>query len=119
MTGDQEEQLVIAFEQIATALTGTRDTQKRQFDKQWPKRKKVREATYSRVPTEEDRIRENQGASSGSLEDWLTPPDGEFIGEREKAYLKAQASANSAEAADQGEPDTGSAEAPEDQTGTA
>lgn len=118
MTEEQEERLVAAFEQIATALTGIHDTEEKQFGKQWPERREVREAVYSRIPTEEDRIREEQGASGGSLKEWLTPPEDEPIGERERAFLEAEAAA-SAQAASEGESDTGSAATPEDQAGTA
>ena len=121
MTEEQEERLVTAFEQIATALTGIHDTKEKQFGKQWPERKEVREAVYSRVPTEEDRIREGQGASNQPIpiEDWYSDlGEPELVGERERAFLDAQAAA-SAQAASEGESDTGSAAAPEDQAGTA
>ena len=117
MTEEQEERLVAAFEQIATALTGIHDTEEKQFGKQWPERKQVREAVYSRVPTAEDRIREEQGASGGSLEEWLTPPD-EPIGERERAFLEAEAAAR-AQVASEGQSEERSVAAPEDQAGTA
>jgi hypothetical protein len=121
MTEEQEERLVAAFEQIATALTGIHDTEEKQFGKQWPERKEVREAVYSRVPTEEDRIREGQGASDQPIpiEDWYSDlGEPELVGERERAFLDAQAAA-SAQAASEGESDEGSTAAPENQTGTA
>lgn len=119
MISELEERLVFAFERIATALEGINDTKQRQFAKQWPERKEVHEAVYSRVPSEEDLIREGQGASDGSLEEWLTPPEDEFIGQREKEFLETQAAAARAQAASKGEPNERGAEAPEDQAGTA
>lgn len=91
MTPDQEERLVLAFEQIATALTGIDDTRKKQFAKQWPERKEVREAVVSRLPSEEDRIRAEHGAGSESLEEWLsTLEEDEAIGPREREFCKRQ-----------------------------
>lgn len=120
MTENQEERIVSAFEQIATALTGIYDTQEKQFAKQWPERKEAREAVYSRVPNEEDIIREQLGASNESLEEWLTVPEEKgYIGEREKEFLARQAAdaAGTQETSSEDKPGGGSAEAPEDQAG--
>jgi hypothetical protein len=119
MTEDQEERLVVAFEQIATALRGIHDTEEKQFGKQWPERKEVRQAVYSRIPNEEDRIREEQGAgdSSQPIEDWYSDLDAAGIGDREREFLNAQATAR-AQAAGEGRPDKGCAAAAEDQAGT-
>ena len=120
MAEDFEERLVAAFEQMATALTGIHDTQEKQFAKQWPERKEVHEAVYSRVPTEEDLIREEHGASDESLEDWLTvPKEEEYIGEREREFLETQArAAASTQALDEDEAEGRSIAAPEDQAGS-
>jgi hypothetical protein len=118
MTGEQEERLVYAFEKIATALVGIHDTKKKQFAKLWPERKEVHEAVYSRVPNEEDLIRERQGASDESLSDWLTVPEEEqYIGEREKEFLarQAAAAAGAEETSSEDKSGRGSTEAPEDQ----
>jgi hypothetical protein len=118
MTEDQEERLVYAFEKIATALVGIHDTKEKQFVKQWPERKEAREAVYSRVPNEEDLIREQQGASNESLDDWLTVPEEEqYIGEREKEFLARHtaATAGAEEASSKDKQGRGSTEAPEDQ----
>jgi hypothetical protein len=122
MTEEQEERFVSAFEQIATALTGIHDNQEKQFAKQWPERKEVHEAVYSRVPTEEDLIREaHGGASAGSTEEWLTLLEREeYIGQREREFLAAQtAAAASAKTSEESGPEGGSTEAPEDQAGDA
>lgn len=126
MTEEQEERFVLAFEQIAEALEGIHEIKQKQFDKQWPERQKTREAVYSRLPTEEDLIREKQGTSGESLKEWLTFSEDELIGERERAFLEAAGrvpaeskDAACAEAAGQGEPEAGSPAAPEDYAGTA
>jgi hypothetical protein len=120
MTEDFEERLVAAFELMATALTGIHDTQEKQFAKQWPERKEAHEAVYSRVPTEEDRIREEHGASDESLEAWLTvPEEEEYIGDREREFLKTHArSAASTQAPSDDEAEGRSAAAPEGQAGS-
>jgi hypothetical protein len=120
MTEEQEERIVSAFEQIATALTGIYDTKEKQFAKQWPERKEAREAVYSRVPNEEDLIREQLGASNEPLEEWLTVPEEEgYIGEREKEFLAKQAAATAStqETSSEDQQGRGSIETPEDQAG--
>lgn len=86
-----DERLVASFERIATALEGLNDSSRTTIRKLWPERV-AKEAVLSRVLTEEDRIREQQGATDNrSIEEWLSEPfdgDNEFIGEREKAFLK-------------------------------
>jgi hypothetical protein len=117
MTENQEERIVSAFEQIAIALAGIYDTQEKQFAKQWPERKEAREAVYSRVPNEEDLIREQLGASNESLDEWLTIPEKEeYIGEREREFLarQAEAVASAQETSSEDQQGTGSAETPED-----
>ena len=105
--------LVTAFELMAQALAGIDETKKREFEKQWPDRKVWREAVVTHVPTEEDLIRESQGASNEPIEEW--------IGIREKEFLEGQASDSgagfdaSSEAALQPESDKGDPEAPQDQ----
>jgi len=124
MTEDLEIRLVVAFEQIAEALTGIHETNERQFAKQWPEPRERREAVVTRVPTEEDLIREKHGSSEESLEQWLIPPDEDIIGPREREFLARQKQEktateepNTAVAAAFGtaQPDGGSAEAPESQ----
>ena len=104
MTTELDERLVAAFEQIAEALAGIDDTQKKQFVRQWPEPGKRREAIVTRVPSEEDLIREEQGASDEPIEEW--------IGLREREYIKRQAGSQAAEKRESG---SGSPEAPEDQ----
>jgi hypothetical protein len=88
MTEDQEERLVVAFEQIALTLRGIHDTGQKEFARRWPERKEVREAVVTRIPTDEDRIREEHGAGGDEpLQDWLNlPPEGEWIGLREQEF---------------------------------
>jgi hypothetical protein len=97
VTPDLENRLVLSFEQIARALNGLNETYKRHFAKQYPDRP-FREAVVTRIPTEEDKIREAHGAGGGSrIEDWLSELDEEErqeregdIGVREREWLDAQ-----------------------------
>jgi uncharacterized membrane protein len=102
MMTELEERFVAAFEQIAEALAGIDDTQKRQFAKQWPEPGKKREAVITRVPTEEDLIREEQGASDEPIEEW--------IGLREREFIERQAGSATTEERESG---GGSFETPE------
>jgi hypothetical protein len=99
MTDDQlnsfTERFVLSFEKLALALEGLNETYRRQYASQYPERREVREAVVTRVQSEEDRIREAQGASSKPLSAWLSEvedeeEEAEFIGVREREWLDAQ-----------------------------
>jgi hypothetical protein len=112
MNEQREERLVLAFEAIGIALRGIHDTLERQLAKQFPEPKEWREAAYSRILTEEERIREDQGASEEPIEEWLTLPEGEWIGRREREFLAG------AQTAAPSEPDSSGAETAEGEAGT-
>lgn len=115
MTVDQEERLIVALEKIAIAFAGIDDTGKKQFAKQWPEPKEFREAVYSRVPTEEDRLREEHGVTDESLKEWLTvPKEEELLGPREREFLRRQNAGTEAAAAQKS--GSGSFDAPESET---
>jgi hypothetical protein len=99
MTPDQInsfcERFVVSCEKIALALEGIHETRRQQFQRQYPERREVREAKVTRVPSEEDRIREAQGASDAPLDEWLSEivqeeDEEQFIGVRERGWLDAQ-----------------------------
>jgi hypothetical protein len=99
MTDDQQnafiERFVVAWEKIAGALGDLNETYRRHFEKLYPERKEFRDAVVSRVPTQEDRIREAQGASGKPLDEWLSEvedeeAESEFVGVREREWLDAQ-----------------------------
>lgn len=98
MTDDQlnafVERFVLSFEKIALALEGLDETYRRHLDKLYPERKDRREAVVTRVKTEEDRIREAQGADGKPLDQWLSEVEDEeqereFAGVREREWLDA------------------------------
>jgi hypothetical protein len=99
MTDDQlcafVERFVLSSERIAEALEGLNETYRQHYQKLYPQRREVRDAVVTRVQTEEDRIREAQGASAEPLNRWLSEVDdeeaeSEFIGVREREWLDAQ-----------------------------
>jgi hypothetical protein len=94
MTPEQDERLVSAFERIAEAfdfMAGSLDsiakTQLKDYAKRYPAKQKNVKATVTHVKTEEERLKEDQGQTNESLEDWTTlttePP-----GPREKKWLE-------------------------------
>jgi hypothetical protein len=106
MTEEYEQRLVLAFEQIGLALRGIHDTMERQLAKQFPEPKEWREAAYSRLPSEEDRIREEHGASGEPLSKWLSiEEESDWIGEREKEFI-ARAQTPEPAGPDSGRPET-------------
>jgi len=108
----REERIVVAFELMAEALKGIYETEQKRFLRQFPEPKEMREAVVTRVPTEEDRIRELHGASDEPIEEWIGFSE-EYIGTREKEFLEAQARAASAKPPLAEGPDGAGAEAPE------
>ncbi len=97
MEKDQAERLMLAVEQMALAfsimahnLAGINETQRKEFEKRWPAPGERREAIVTRVLNEEDRIREVQGTGGGTLQDWLGLDEEEFIGVREREFIKAE-----------------------------
>jgi len=90
MTNEQEERLVMAFELIAQSMAGIHETKRKEFEKRWPSPGERREAVVTRVLSEEDRIREKHGEEGGSIADWLGLEE-EFIGVREKEFIKSDA----------------------------
>ena len=111
MTAQQEERLVAAVEAIATALTGIDDTHQKQFAKQWPEPKVPREAIFSRIPNEEDRLREQHGGADESLEQWFDLGQEEATGPREREFLGRETAGAQTGAVDG--PDGCSTETPE------
>lgn len=113
MTFEQYERLVAAFEKIANALTGIYETQQGQFAKQWPERKEIRDAVKTRVPTEEDLIREQHGASSESIQEWLHVPEEEFFGSREREFIERKITPLGTQTTGEDGSEDGSVETPE------
>lgn len=80
MTPEQDERLVAAFEGIARHLDRLAAVGESEFRKKYLRRQRPKEATLTRVLTDEDKIRQDQGASEETLDRWLT------LGPREQAY---------------------------------
>ena len=89
---DLLERLVVTFESIGKSLEGLNGTAKGAANRFWPEPREPREPVVSRIPTEEDKAKENQGRidESESIEDWLSigNPE-ESWGEREREWRKA------------------------------
>lgn len=93
MTKEQDERLVVSFEKIAKALGGLNEQARRAGKRYWPEPREQKEAVVSRVPTEEDKIKERQGSGNNvPIEQWLTdlgpPEDDEPIGERTRQWIE-------------------------------
>ncbi len=91
MTDEQQERLVKAFEDMADAARriarsheGLELSAKKAVDSLWPEPKQPRQAVVSHVQTEEEKLRERQQGTEQSTPDWL---NGDFIGERERAWI--------------------------------
>jgi hypothetical protein len=98
MLSEQDERFVRAVEQIAAALEGIHVTQRKEFERQFPDPQKFREAIVTRIPTEEERIREALGSSTNSLKEWLGElGEEEIVGRREREFLERSAQTSKTE----------------------
>jgi len=91
VTKDQEERLVSAWEGMVREIGAFNEIARTAIGKQWPEAKPVREATFSRVLTAEDKLKAATGNTDGPVADWLGEfPDEaeeEEIGPREREFL--------------------------------
>lgn len=113
MNEGQFERLIQSFESIAESLGKICVIQNRICERDYPERKEPREAVVSRIKTDEDIAKENQGAGVGPIGDWLGGfEDAEYVGVREKAFLEEERQRNaSATVQSEQRPDTAVAEA--------
>ena len=85
MTEEQEERLTLAFEQIAANLGSIARTMEVRFQKDYPLKKPVRDADITYIPTEEERLREEQGQTGErTTEDWTS------LGPRERKFVEGR-----------------------------
>lgn len=94
MTPEQEERLVVAFEKIGEAvdfIAGSVDsiakTQLKDFGKRYPAKQKNVKATVTHVKTDEERLKEDQGQTDETLDEWTTLAE-EEPGPHEKKWLE-------------------------------
>jgi hypothetical protein len=71
-----------AMERLATAFEAIALTLAQFYDKMYPPKHEPRDVTLTRIPTEEDKIREAQGSTQETTDQWLD------IGPRERALLE-------------------------------
>lgn len=91
MTKDQDERLVAAWEGLARGIGEVSETLRTAIAKQWPDAREPREAIISRIPTAEDKVKEQTGNTDGPIDEWLGEFDPEEeIGPREREFLDAQ-----------------------------
>lgn len=74
------ERYVAAHELLARSLARLADLTENRFNIDFPKKRDPQDVTLTRVPTEEDKLRERQGSSDEPIEEW--------IGIREKQVIE-------------------------------
>jgi len=96
MTKEQEERLVVAWEAMAKGVGELNEIARSAISKQWPDARERRAAVVTTIPSAEDKIKEQTGNTSGSVEEWLGEFDPEEeIGPREKEFIARQAKKSS------------------------
>lgn len=93
MSSEQEDPLVLAFERIANALEGLHEEAKRAGIRFWPGPKEQKQAVVSKVESDDERAKRNQGARKRTIADAIDPnaedeDTEEFIGERTRRWLR-------------------------------
>jgi hypothetical protein len=89
------ESLARSFDRIALTVEKFYSLAEKVYEKHYPQPKAIRDAVVHRKPTEEERIREEQGATGEALYEWLTG-----LGRREKEITETGSTKN-AEAAEE------------------
>jgi hypothetical protein len=77
-----------AFEEIADTLTAWYKLDQQRFEKEFPVKVKPEDATVTTIASDEDALREAQGASSEPLEEWTGQREQEFILKRTREAAK-------------------------------
>ena len=72
-----------AMERLADSFERITDLMAKFYDKMYPAKHEPRDVTLTRIPTEEDKIREAQGATEETTDEWLD------IGPRERAFIES------------------------------
>jgi len=90
MTEEESEQRLMAvLESIAKSLDVIARTYQADLLLRYPPKKKAAEATVSRLKTDEEKLREDQGATGEEkIEDWATLGDEPTTGPREAAWIE-------------------------------
>jgi hypothetical protein len=96
MTPEQDERIIIAVEKlseafdfIAGSLETIAKTAEKNYAKQYPAKQRNVKATVTRVKSDEDKLKEEQGQSDENLREWTTLEEKEEPGPREKAWLES------------------------------
>lgn len=92
MTSENEERLVMALESLASSFQSIAESQQncyalaeKRMNFDHPPRKAPTDVYLTRVPTLEDQLREDQGASGETLEEWIGLREQEVIASTKKA----------------------------------
>lgn len=81
-----------AMERLATAHESIAKTLSQFYEKMYPPKHEPRDVQLTRVPDTIDKLKESQGASEETTEDWLTN-----VGPREREFIRSQKSKGSGE----------------------
>ena len=73
MSSEQKDPLVLAFERIANALEGLHEEAKRAGIRFWPGPKEQKQAVVSKVESDDERAKRNQGARKRTIADVIDP----------------------------------------------
>jgi len=73
------ERMASAFEVIADTLTAWYKLEQQRFEKQFPVKPDARDATITRIPSREDALKEDQGASEEPTDEWIGLREQELI----------------------------------------
>lgn len=80
------ERIAVAFEHIAAVAQAW-------YNRTYPVRSEASDATVTHIPTPEDALKEDQGATGEPLDDWLT----DVIGPREQKLVEGELAKGSVE----------------------
>ena len=77
------ERIASVFEVVADTLVAMLNLQQQRFDREYPARNK-RDAVVTHLPTEEEKLKQEQGQTDESLDEWMS------LGPRERMLVGAK-----------------------------
>jgi hypothetical protein len=82
--------IATALRDIGIALHVSNQLERERFERQYPGKKEVRDAIVTHRQTEEERLREAQGASDESDQEWTGWREKKFVEDHAKATPRPQ-----------------------------
>ena len=83
LSTEQELELLDSLQKIADSLSIIAWDYHRRYEKEYPEKPGVREALVTKIPDDEEALREAQGQSGEPIEEWVGIHEKQFLDEKD------------------------------------